>query len=304
MVSEDMFGKSLGTKVRIFSLDYQYSRGSVCIALSHGIDTLVLTPFLISAVAKHIEELGDRDTIIYIEFHADRAGQEAVDFTKTQFPNAFVAQAYGIGEIGYVSVPCREATLEHPGDIYHGSEEMHLEIIHPDSGRSLPIENGMEGELVCTTTYAPVAFPFIRYRTGDIARVVEAKCSAHNNTWSFSIIGRKDMDFVKIPNGILRVDEVERVLRSLRDKVSDEFELHYSEHTGHDGNPKIKVTLHIEARPGVACSELADEIASKLYINLSFTYARGVESGLYVPLVCVPLKKLDTPRKRKRLIRD
>ncbi|OGC81208.1 hypothetical protein A2943_00430 [Candidatus Adlerbacteria bacterium RIFCSPLOWO2_01_FULL_51_16] len=301
-ILESAFEKVLGKKIVLFLLDPRFPEESVNTALAHGIDSLILVPFLLSAVAKNISG-SDRMKIMYIEFHGDHAGQEVINFTKEQFPNAAIVQIYGISEIGSMTLACGEASAEHPGDTYHASADIHLEIVDPDSKEKISLLPGAEGELVCTTMYGPIAFPMIRYRTGDMARVVESTCKEHGE-WSFTVIGRKDMDFIKIPKGVLRADEVERVLRSMRGKVSDEFELHYSEHATGEESPKIQVTLHVEAHSGVELSELADEIASKLRVSPSLTYAQGVERGLYLPLTCAPLQKLDMPGKRKRMVRE
>jgi phenylacetate-coenzyme A ligase PaaK-like adenylate-forming protein len=57
---------------------------------------------------------------------------------------------------------------------YHVREaDLYLEIIDPDTGKTLP--DGTWGEIVFTTL-TRVGMPFIRYRTGDISRWKTESC--------------------------------------------------------------------------------------------------------------------------------
>lgn len=80
-----------------------------------------------------------------------------------------VYQHYGMSEMGYGGgVECDA----HRG--YHLREaDLFVEIIDPQSGRSLP--DGMTGEVVFTTLTRR-AMPLIRYRTGDLARFHTRPC--------------------------------------------------------------------------------------------------------------------------------
>ena len=81
-----------------------------------------------------------------------------------------VFEHYGLTESGYgCAVECPAYQGQH---IRH--DELLLEIIDPDSGESAPA--GQWGEIVLTTLRRE-AMPLIRYRTGDISRLITEACA-------------------------------------------------------------------------------------------------------------------------------
>lgn len=77
---------------------------------------------------------------------------------------------YGLTESGLgFAVQCA------PGSGYHvRRDELSVEIIDPETGRSLP--DGLWGELVFTTLRRE-AMPLTRYRTGDLCRILPGPCA-------------------------------------------------------------------------------------------------------------------------------
>ena len=84
--------------------------------------------------------------------------------------NCRISTHYGMTEMGLaVAVECEA------GDGYHFNEaDLLTEIVDPKTGR--PAEPGAEGEMVFTTLTRE-AMPLIRYRTGDISRLIPEYCS-------------------------------------------------------------------------------------------------------------------------------
>lgn len=91
------------------------------------------------------------------------------------FWQAKVYHHYGMSEPGFViGIECEQ----HEG--FHFNEsDLYFEVIDPDTGQV--IENEGEGELVLTTLNR-AAMPLIRYRTGDIARLIRRPCRCGAST--------------------------------------------------------------------------------------------------------------------------
>jgi len=66
-----------------------------------------------------------------------------------------------------------------------------LELVDPDSGEPLAIEDGASGEFVWTHL-SREASPLLRYRSGDIGRVWTAPCACGRATPRIRIDGRRD----------------------------------------------------------------------------------------------------------------
>lgn len=294
---------SLGYSPRVISFDPKRAVASVRLAKASGVDSMSLFAFHIPLVAEHMKRAGINNDIRFIEIAGEACTRLLFNFMRDVFPNATILPFYGSSEVEDcpVGMPCRPITGEDPLSLYHAKPSQYHEIIDPENGAVLEPIAGAEGELVVTAYPGePASFPLLRYRTGDIVRVVDERCGRHGS-WSFTILGRTGMDFIKVPGGVLRADEVERVLRSMPERVSDRFELHISEQESPHG-PLLVPVLYIEPRGETSLESLARDISGSLRVAPGFTYADGVDQKRYLPLSCeilrfVPGKKL------KRIVR-
>jgi phenylacetate-CoA ligase len=66
-----------------------------------------------------------------------------------------------------------------------------LELVDPDSGEPLPLEDGTQGEFVWTHLRRE-ASPLLRYRSADLGRVWTSPCSCGRSTPRIRIDGRRD----------------------------------------------------------------------------------------------------------------
>ncbi|MDD4644373.1 MAG: hypothetical protein PHY99_00120 [Bacteroidales bacterium] len=76
---------------------------------------------------------------------------------------------YGLTEVGFgCAVDCNQHAGHHLRDA-----DLIMEIIDPETGK--PVDSGQRGEIVITTL-SNEAMPLIRYRTGDISRLITEPC--------------------------------------------------------------------------------------------------------------------------------
>jgi phenylacetate-CoA ligase len=66
-----------------------------------------------------------------------------------------------------------------------------LELVDPDSGRPVPLEDGASGEFVWTHLRRE-ASPLLRYRSADLGRVWTSPCACGRTTTRIRIDGRRD----------------------------------------------------------------------------------------------------------------
>jgi phenylacetate-coenzyme A ligase PaaK-like adenylate-forming protein len=99
-----------------------------------------------------------------------------------------VREVMGLGDV----IACIWSECEaEDGMHYHGQEHAHVELIDPETGEHVPIEDGAEGELV----YTPLgreATPLLRYRSGDYARITGTDCACGRTSPKMQCIGRAD----------------------------------------------------------------------------------------------------------------
>jgi phenylacetate-coenzyme A ligase PaaK-like adenylate-forming protein len=107
------------------------------------------------------------------------------------FWEAQVYHHYGMTEAGLaVAIECPA----HNG--FHFDEaDFFFEIVDPVTGKVLP--DGEEGELVLTTLNRE-GMPLIRYRTGDISRLLPGRCSCGASTRKIDVIAKRTALMVNI----------------------------------------------------------------------------------------------------------
>ena len=105
-----------------------------------------------------------------------------------------VANGYGGRDAGFIAHQCPQ------GGMHLSYEDIIVEIIDPISGEVLPA--GQAGEIV-VTHLATSEFPFIRYRTGDIATLSDKTCSCGRSLPMLESIEGRSTDFVMAADGTL-----------------------------------------------------------------------------------------------------
>ena len=131
--------------------------------------------------------------------------------------NIKACDIYGLSEIIGPGVSCE--CVEAQSGLHLNDDHFLPEIIDPETGEVLP--EGEMGELVITTL-TKEAFPLIRYRTGDITRLMTEPCvCGRTNTRMDRVSGRTD-DMLIIRGVNVFPSQVESVLL-----MSPQVEPHY-----------------------------------------------------------------------------
>ncbi|WP_166840625.1 phenylacetate--CoA ligase family protein [Rheinheimera pleomorphica] len=105
-----------------------------------------------------------------------------------------VANGYGGRDAGFIAHQCPA------GGMHLSFEDIVVEIVDPASGAVLPA--GQAGEIV-VTHLATSEFPFIRYRTGDIATLSPQPCSCGRSLPLLESIEGRSTDFVVAADGTM-----------------------------------------------------------------------------------------------------
>ena len=288
---------------RVIALDPKNPRPSIRLARIAGVDAIMTYLYHLPRIGEIMKEEGMTDTITYISITGESCSHAMLSHIQETFPNATIVPNYGSTEVedGPIGIPCTAITKEHSDSVFHRKKSQYHELLDLETNTIIPYKPGAEGELVVTSLIQqPMASPLLRYRTGDMVRVSETTCSAHGQL-TFSVLGRAEFDFVKLPGGILQANEVERVLRTHVPHVSDEFELHVYEHKTHSG-PRPLIVLHIYAEQKADLDLVATLVATHLRVGPNRTYQEGVLDGLYEQLKCEHMHQTNPGGKRRRLV--
>jgi phenylacetate-CoA ligase len=166
--------------------------------------------------------------------------------------NATVADTFGMSDIwSTMGGACGE------GEGLHLTVRGHalLEVIDPESGEALPLEDGVSGEFVWTHLQRE-ASPLLRYRSGDLGRVWTARCACGRDTPRIRIEGRRD--------DMLRVQAVNVYPQAISAILAEDPRL--GRHcVVAEGDPIVPpLEVYVEAEGDVELDGLADRLHDAL----------------------------------------
>jgi phenylacetate-CoA ligase len=102
-----------------------------------------------------------------------------------------VANGYGSRDVGFVAHQCPS------GSLHLSAEHIVVELVD-EAGR--PVSPGERGEIV-TTHLATDDFPFVRYRTGDMAVMGTAPCACGRGLPVLAEVLGRNTDFIRTRSG-------------------------------------------------------------------------------------------------------
>ncbi len=150
-------------------------------------------PSALSHIARHAERSGQRmdDLGIRVAFCTSERLYDDQRATIERLFGCKVANGYGGRDAGFIAHECPE------GGMHLTAEDLIVEIVGPD-GRVLP--PGEAGEII-VTHLATREFPFIRYRTGDVAVLDDGRCACGRGLPLLKEIQGRTTDFVVAADG-------------------------------------------------------------------------------------------------------
>ena len=184
-------------------------------------------------------------------------GEPAFRSTLEDGWGAKVTEAMGIGDIG-VSLwgECEEQDAMHLG----ARGFVHVELVEPETGRALDIEDGATGELVLTHLQHRAA-PLLRFRTRDHVEIRTNPCSCGRTSPRLRCIGRTD-DMLIVRGVNVFPSAVREVVTAFAPEVSGHI-LVKPQAPGVKQEPPLPVDVEL-ARNRTADPALAEAIRERL----------------------------------------
>ena len=155
-------------------------------------DAVVLTPsyaaYLAEWAAGHAMDLAGSSVTRLLVAGEPGGGEPAFRAKLEEGWGATVTEAMGIGDIGpSLWGECEEQDGMHLGALGF----VHAELIDPETGRAVELEDGASGELVLTHLRHRAA-PLLRFRTRDHVQVRTSPCACGRTGPRVRCIGRTD----------------------------------------------------------------------------------------------------------------
>ena len=170
---------------------------------------------------------------------------------------AKVTEAMGIGDIG----PSLWGECEEQDGMHLGARGfVHAELIDPETGSAIELEDGATGELVLTHLQHRAA-PLLRFRTRDHVHVRTGPCPCGRTAPRVRCIGRTD-DMLIVRGVNVFPSAVREVVSAFMPRVSGNI-LVRPEAKGVKQEPPLPVSVEV-GRDSTADPSLADEIRDRL----------------------------------------
>ncbi|MFT2214151.1 phenylacetate--CoA ligase family protein [Rhizobium giardinii] len=170
---------------------------------------------------------------------------------------AAVTEAMGIGDI---SVSLWGECEEQAGMHFSGRGFVHFELIHPETGVPVVIEDGAEGELVYTHLQHRAA-PLLRFRSRDHVRLHVGTCACGRTAPRVRCIGRTD-DMLIVRGVNIFPTAIREAVNEFQPAVSGVISIRPKAH-GVKQAPPLPVTVELAEGAG-ATAELSEQIKRRI----------------------------------------
>ena len=163
---------------------------------------------------------------------------------------------YGLSEI--IGPGVAQNGVYHEGSVVW-EDLFYPEIVDPNTGQTIP--EGSWGELVLTS-FTREATPLVRYRTGDITRLLPPVEGLPFRRID-RIRGRTD-DMIKVKGVKLFVSDIESVLGSFSGKISPYFEVEINQNT----QDPVTLVFEVKSPETLSIQHLQNLIKSRFGVTL------------------------------------
>lgn len=143
---------------------------------------------------------------------------------------------------------------------FNGQEYVFVEIIEPESGRVLPVESGVSGELVYTSLERECV-PLVRFRTGDRVTVLGTSCVCGRTSFKLRCVGRTDDMLIMLGVNVFP-SAIRDVVSSFYPKTTGEVQILLDE-PGPGVKPPLKVVAEYGEDPP-DLEELKKQVEAKI----------------------------------------
>jgi phenylacetate-CoA ligase len=190
------------------------------------------------------------------------AGIPSVRAKMQQEWGARVTEGLGNADMApIIFAECRDQSGMH----FNGQEYIFAEIIDPESGKNLPVEPGVEGELVYTSLERECV-PLLRFRTRDRVTILGTSCPCGRTSFKLRCVGRTD-DMLIVLGVNVFPSAIKDVISSFYPRTTGEVQI-VLEQPGPGVKPPLRVVAEHRSSAEVAALKIDVERKIKAVLNV------------------------------------
>ncbi len=258
-------------------------KGAVNLVTTLKPDLLLGFGYALEALGKALKDTAYAKTVRCIYFFGERTSELRLNAIRSYFPNADLMFDYAsIDAQVSVAMSCLSLIKQKSTYVHPIAEYLHAEIIDAETG-TLITETGVEGELVITVL-KPSAFPLIRYKTGDMARIVTYSCDCGLDTPVIDVRGRVEGTKARFRGGEIQLAELERALAKVVNYAPiTVVHINFNEETTSEGIAQ-RLSLQLQNAATFNFADLSKALEKELQVSPTTTYADAVSKNLILPI--------------------
>lgn len=237
-----------------------------------------------------------------VKLSGEYISQKKMQVLKILFPHAKFLVSYGSTEGGHLGRAC-EYLQETSFELYHLTPSYYFELA--DSRTDGYIDENESGEIAITHLFKTLT-PLIRYRTGDLGSFQKITCRCENKNSILKILGRANVDSIKVLGTTLHVEAFESALDRVKHFVRDDYTIHvYEEKRGE--RLLVKLRFELVKRNGAMSEDrlkvlLSEQIGKFFYLSPKRTLFDLVEQGVFLPAEITFVNSFPLEVKKRRII--
>lgn len=277
-------------KIKIISGDINNLKLSAKIIKDLEVDCILLSPTILLFLIENLEMINfDFKKIKLITLKGEYCSSEKINFFRSKFPCALIYSHYAFVEASEsVAYQCDYLSLKNKPNLFHPVEGALIEINNVESSHYCG--NDDVGELIYTNLNTKSPFPLIRYKTGDMAKLLPSNCKC-GNKYYLMLEGRYGSDIIKFHGVTLYSEIISNALNDSISYIEPRFQMHIYERKIHD-TIKPELELHIKLKNEYAKykndKDFKENIAKKISYGLKLSSNKKlsdlVENNLFLPL--------------------
>ncbi len=227
-----------------------------------GGDILMCTPSLALHMIEKAEDVTG-NPISDLGFKILLCGGEpgaGIPEVRKKIETAYNAKLFDAG--GGFGVSCDSP--EYQGMHSIGDDIMYYELVDPDTGKTVPLEDGATGLGVLTSLEPAGGMVALRTTLGDVHQVFTSPCPCGRTGFRYKIVGRTD-DMLKIKGVMVYPAQIKDVVEAMSPKTTGEFRIILNEPP-----PRVEPPLNLQIEFGEDMKKddipkLDEEIAEKFH---------------------------------------